>query len=153
MTSIDVSATMRQVQIDMITGRPNQYIDRFNSLCQNISIITDDIYHTNGGEHIYYSQNEEWIFYQDQTNNRFWYNYYYWIYGMIKNNDLNEVCATRILRILIDDIFVQKFKASSKADVKGNLASELITEKMRAGINFPNNKRIIYNKLDDILKY
>lgn len=152
MTEI-ISASVRQVQIDLITGNPNVYIERFMGLCENLSIINDDIYHTNGGEYIYYSQTEEWVFYQDQYKDRFWYNYYYWIKGMINGNGISEIEATVITRLLMEDILIQKYKVSTKATARGNIGSGVIAKKMKAMINHPNNKHTVYYQLEDVLIY
>ena len=75
------SAIIRQLSIDLITDAHNPIIEWFNDLWSKLYVIETDVYHKEGGEFIYYMNNDEklWIFLQDDESNLFWCNYdTYW---------------------------------------------------------------------------
>ena len=93
----------RQLKIDLITDTPNDIIVWFNELWLQILVIETNVYHNNGGEIIYYindNHNKQWIFFREDITNQFWCNYnYYWRildnkYD-IKYSDIQ--CVTKVL--------------------------------------------------------
>lgn len=80
-----VNAIARQIQIDMITDSPNGIVNHFNKIWENLSVVEMDVYHSKGGEFIYYTQGstrkpKQWIFYLDDKNQILWCNYgWYWV--------------------------------------------------------------------------
>lgn len=79
-----ISAIARQIQIDLITDAPNGIVNFFNKIWEQLSIIEIDVYHSKGGEFVYYTTGstpnvKQWIFYQDDKNQYLWCNYsWYW---------------------------------------------------------------------------
>ena len=73
---------VRQLKIDLITDTPNDIITWFNDLLYKMYITETDVYHSNGGEFIYYTIIDgvkQWIFYRDIKEDKLWCNYNkYW---------------------------------------------------------------------------
>jgi hypothetical protein len=72
---------IRQLKIALIIEEPNEIIDWFNDLWSKLSIVETNVYHEKGGEFIYYMGGEvkQWIFFQDNKNDRFYCNFdHYW---------------------------------------------------------------------------
>lgn len=68
---------VRQIKIDLITGTSNYVINWFDKLWSEIHIIEMDVFHTNGGEFIYYKKEDginTAIFFVDMKNNSLWCN-------------------------------------------------------------------------------
>jgi len=70
---------IRDIKIDMLMGNQNPIMDLFNEITDGIKIMNCNVYNEDGLEFIYYNKNNEWIFYQDIKNKRFWCEYTrYW---------------------------------------------------------------------------
>jgi hypothetical protein len=105
-TMTDITALSRQVQIAIITDMPNPIVDWFNGIWNQLDIIETDVYHSNGGEIIYYRTidgKKTMIFYQDDDSGKFWCNYiHYWII-LTENYNLSYKEIQSITKILIDN--------------------------------------------------
>ena len=66
----------------MITDTPNPIIEWFNDIWSKMYITETNVYHTQGGEYIFYQiidNEKKWIFLRDDKNSRFLCEYYnYW---------------------------------------------------------------------------
>lgn len=62
----------RDIQIDLIMGNKNPIVDTFDDVWEDLRVIELDVYHTDGGEFIYYNSKKEWIFFRDDKNEKFW---------------------------------------------------------------------------------
>ena len=75
------NSIIRQLKIDLITDTSNAIINWFNDLWSKLYIIETDVHHNDGGEFLYYMNNDEkyWIFLRDDKKEKFWCNYSnYW---------------------------------------------------------------------------
>ena len=75
------SVITRQLNIDLITSDHNPIIEWFNDLWTHLYVIETNVYHNDGGEIIYFINDDEkdWIFFQDNKNDKFWCDYdTYW---------------------------------------------------------------------------
>ena len=69
---------LRDIKIDILIGNKNPIIDLFCEITSGIEIINCHVYNEEGLEFIYH-KDDQWIFYQDCKNEKFWTNYYkYW---------------------------------------------------------------------------
>jgi hypothetical protein len=69
---------LRDIKIDILIGNKNPIIDLFCEITSGIEIINCNVYNEEGLEFIYH-KDDQWIFYQDCKNEKFWTNYYkYW---------------------------------------------------------------------------
>lgn len=108
---IDADAIVRKIKIDMITDSPNSIIKYFMGLWEKLSVVETNVYHTNGGEYIYYkdvgNMLKQWIFYRDDKNRIFWANFdHYWEYLEVEF-DLNyteaQITTQALIRIVLSD--------------------------------------------------
>ena len=82
--NIKIMKHIRDIKLDLLMGNSNPILDLFNKITYDIQIINCDVYNEDGLEFIYFSENidtneNEWIFYQDIKNKKFWCNYSnYW---------------------------------------------------------------------------
>lgn len=70
---------VRRLQIDMIADTPNPIIEWFDDLWNKLTVIHMNVYHTKGGEYIYYlndGYDNQWIFYRDDNTNVFYCNWF-----------------------------------------------------------------------------
>lgn len=66
---------IRQLQIAMITDQPNEILDWFNNIWNKLLCIEVNVYHTRGGEFIYYMIDDgqkEFVFLMDKDDNKFY---------------------------------------------------------------------------------
>ena len=63
---------VRNIQIDLIMDNPNPIIDTFNGIWTSLSVIEVDVYHSNGGEFVFYDIENKWIFFLDNKDKFFW---------------------------------------------------------------------------------
>ncbi len=103
---IDTDALIRQINIDLITDRPNPIIEWFNVLWDQLYIIETDVYHNNGGEFIYFQiidEQKKMIFYQDNNNSKFWCNHnQYWSILTSKFN-IGYVTIQSLTKVLVEN--------------------------------------------------
>lgn len=102
---IDPIAIARQIQIDLITDNSNPIIDYFKDLWSELSVVETHVYHTDGGERIYYKNVgnllKQWIFYQNDRDGKFWVNFdNYWEILEVRFN-LNYTEAQIITQTLV----------------------------------------------------
>jgi hypothetical protein len=72
---MNTDAITRSMRIDMITGTKNPFIEYFDIIWSELSVVDGDIYHQNGGEYIYYinGKTKEFVFYIDMSGQyRMW---------------------------------------------------------------------------------
>lgn len=103
---IDSPAFVRQLKIDLISDTPNSIIDRFNELWNKLIVMQSDVFHSDGGEIIYYIMADgarQFVFYRDDTNGKFLCDYYiYWLpYVLI--HDLDTEVIQAITKFLVDN--------------------------------------------------
>lgn len=106
---------VRTLTIDFITGKPNQYIEWFESMWSNLICIETNVYHERGGEFIYVKWAKpttftpddigdcEWVFFRDDGMCRFWVdNLRYWT---VMNYDflLTQDAIRIITKLLVED--------------------------------------------------
>ena len=68
-----VSSITRRITIDLITGDYNPIIEWFNELWSKLQFIKTDVYHSSGGETIYYIDIDDmksYVFFIDNTQNK-----------------------------------------------------------------------------------
>ena len=81
---------IRNIQIDLILGNSNPIIKWFNDVWDDLSLIEENVYHTDGKELIYFNSKKEWIFFRDDKNDILWCNYErYWSVFREKFTTLN----------------------------------------------------------------
>jgi hypothetical protein len=69
---------LRDIKLDLIMGNQNPIIELFHEITSGIQIINCNVYNKDGSEFIYH-KDDQWIFYQDCKNEKFWTHYYkYW---------------------------------------------------------------------------
>ena len=100
------NALTRQISIDLITNDTNPIIEWFNELWSKLYVIETNVYHTNGKEFIYFINNgnkNQYVFYQDDENERFWCNTNrYW--SILENKfRLNYYDTQMVTKILVEN--------------------------------------------------
>ncbi len=69
---------LRDIKLDLIMGNQNPIIELFHEITSEIEIINCNVYNKDGLEFIYH-KDDQWIFYQDCKNEKFWCNFTtYW---------------------------------------------------------------------------
>ena len=75
----NVSSIIRQIKIDMITEYPNKILQYFDNLWMQLDVIETNVFHSYGGEYIYYLVNDDgvmdWIFFCNKNDDELWCNY------------------------------------------------------------------------------
>jgi hypothetical protein len=104
-------SVIRQLKIDTITDTPNQILDWFNDLWNQMSIVEVDVFHKNGGELIYYinvDDQRKAIFLYDNQNERIWcHDELYWNYlnNVIgRENYINHIIIQYITEYLLENV-------------------------------------------------
>lgn len=102
----EVNSLIRQLSIAMVTNNPNIILDWFNDLWVKIHVIETNVYHKNGGELIYYLDNEtkkQYVFFRDDKCERFWcdYDHYWSFFNSIKS--FTYIDIQNITKMLIDN--------------------------------------------------
>ena len=100
------NSILRQLNIDLITDTHNPIIDWFNDLYIQLNRIETNVFHTDGGEIIYYiivDDIKKFIFYQDNENDRFLCNFL--LYWMIiqREFDLMYTEVQNITKVLVEN--------------------------------------------------
>lgn len=70
-----IHSKVRQLTIDMITDQPNELLEWFNDLWSKLIIVEKDVYHMDGGEIIYYLNDDDcnkYVFFLDIRNDKFY---------------------------------------------------------------------------------
>ena len=84
-------------------GNKNTIVDLFNEITKELQIINCEVYNYDGLEFIYYNKENEWIFYQDAKNGKFWcdYNRYWSFFREKLNLEYKEIQA--ITKLLVEE--------------------------------------------------
>lgn len=71
---------LRDIKLDLLMGNQNPIVDLFKEITNDLKIINTNVYNEEGLEFIYYQPStNEWIFFQDAKNGKFWCNFAtYW---------------------------------------------------------------------------
>ena len=102
----DLATIIRQLKIYMISEESNPILEWFNDLWNKLSIVETNVYHKDGGEFIYYyieDDKKQWIFFQDNKNDKFYCNYkHYWLI-LSSNFKLNSIGVQSITKFLVEN--------------------------------------------------
>ena len=103
---------LRDIKLDLLLGNRNTIIDLFNEITNGITIINCNVYNKEGLEFIYFKENE-WIFYQDAKNEKFWCNYSrYW--SIFKSKlDMEYKDIQSITKLLVEEKLKRELSAPS----------------------------------------
>ena len=90
---------LRDIKLDLLMGNQNPIVDLFNQITKDLKIINTNVYNEEGLEFIYYQpSSNEWIFYQDCKNGKFWCNFTtYWSFFESKLGYLEIQSITKYL--------------------------------------------------------
>ena len=94
---------IRDIKLDLLMGNKNTIVDLFNEITKELQIINCEVYNDDGLEFIYYNKENEWIFYQDAKNGKFWcdYNRYWSFFREKLNLEYKEIQA--ITKLLVEE--------------------------------------------------
>jgi len=145
---------IRDIKIDMLMGNQNPIVDLFNEITDGIKIMNCNVYNEDGLEFIYYNKNNEWIFYQDIKNKRFWCEYIrYWSNFQTKLNIGYEEIQV-ITKLLVEAALKRELDTPeynyfySNGLVEAALKRELDTPSITATIDSPKVETALKRELD-----
>jgi hypothetical protein len=151
---------IRDIKIDMLMGNDNPIIDLFNEITDGIKIMNCNVYNEDGLEFIYYNKNNEWIFYQDIKNKRFWCEYIrYWSNFQTKLNlgyeeiqvitkllvEQSSLCNSKLEEVL-------KRELATPGTCKGQIENP-VEEALKRELDTPLQKHYkLLPQLEEVLK-
>jgi len=100
--------TKRNIGIDLLLGRKNQYVQKFNKIWNSLQVLETNVYHKSfSGELIYYHvnspTNREWVFYHDTRHDVLWYSPER--YNIYFETDFNNLEIRAITKTILESIF------------------------------------------------
>lgn len=100
-----INNLIRQIQIDLITNDTNPIVEWFNNLWNKLDVIKTNVYHINCGEIVYYlnGNRKQYIFYQDDENDRFWCNSDHYWKILINDFNLNYNEIQTVTKLLVEN--------------------------------------------------
>ena len=115
---------LRDLKLDILMGNQNKIIDKFKEITKDLKVINENVYNDDGKEFIFYNPNNEWIFYQDVKNERFWCNYNrYWSFfvnefslGYLEIKDLTKYLVEETLKLKVDTPMIPLFGLDIKVE-------------------------------------
>jgi hypothetical protein len=115
---------IRDIKLDLLMGNKNTIVDVFNEITKELQIINCEVYNDDGLEFIYYNKENEWIFYQDAKNGKFWCDYNrYWSFFREKLNleykeiqAITKLLVEEALKREVDTPFVKTFNRRVKVE-------------------------------------
>ena len=101
-----IKESIRKINVDLITGDYNPIIEWFDNLWNKLLVIEIDVFHSDGGELVYYLIEENMkkiVFFRDDKNDKFWYNVKWWWWDMDNIQGMKYDDKESITRILIEN--------------------------------------------------
>ena len=145
---------IRDIKIDMLMGNENPIMYLFNEITDGIKIMNCNVYNEDGLEFIYYNKNNEWIFYQDIKNKRFWCEYIrYWSNFQTKLNLGYEEIQV-ITKLLVEDALKRELDTpgtilwTTSGTVEDALKRELDTPLQKHYKLLPQLEEVLKRELD-----
>ena len=125
---------IRDIKIDLLMGNKNPIVDLFNDITKDLQIINCNVYNEDGLEFIYYNKENEWIFYQDAKNGKFWcdYNRYWSFFREKLNLEYKEIQA--ITKFLVEEALKREVDTP---DSGGYWKEPLVEEALKREVDTP----------------
>ena len=127
---------LRDIKLDLLMGNQNPIVDLFNKITNDLQIINTNVYNEEGLEFIYYQPfTNEWIFYQDVENDKFWCNFAtYWSFFEYKLG-LEYLEIQAITKYLVEEALKREVTTPTKYHIEWRTPVE---EALKREVTTPN---------------
>lgn len=144
---------LRDIKLDLLMGNQNPIVDLFNEITTGIKIINCNVYDKDGLEFIYFvptkSRKNDWIFYQDAKNGKFWCNFgTYWSFFESKGLEYLEIQS--ITKYLVEESLKREVVTPN---LEVLIQPEKVEEALKREVATPVRKHILkFEKVEEALK-
>lgn len=130
---------LRDIKLDLLMGNQNPILDLFNEITTGIKIINCNVYDKDGLEFIYFvpakSRKNDWIFYQDAKNGKFWCNFgTYW--SLFESKGLEYLEIQSITKYLVEEALKREVATPVRKHI---LKFEKVEEALKREVSTPNS--------------
>ena len=144
---------LRDIKLDLLMGNQNPIVNLFNEITSGIKIINCNVYDKDGLEFIYFvptkSRKNDWIFYQDAKNGKFWCNFgTYWSFFESKGLEYLEIQS--ITKYLVEEALKREVVTPSQKIVS---LGRVVEEALKREVATPSTEgRCLFTKVGEALK-
>ena len=140
---------LRDIKLDLLMGNQNPIVDLFKEITKDIKIINTNVYNEEGLEFIYYKPStNEWIFFQDAKNGKFWCNFAtYWSFFESKIGYLE---IQSITKYLVEETLKREVTTPDFFDIK---RYSLVEKTLKREVTTPNSEALLSaTMVEEVLK-
>ncbi len=144
---------IRDIKIDLLLGAQNPIVDLFQEIAKDLRILNCNVYNEDGLEFIYFNKENQWIFFQDAKNGKFWAHYKrYWerfeYQLQLKYKEIQALTKFLVEDALLREVDVSNFKDGFQYRREVEMVEEALKREGIKTVMFDFEKR----QVEDVLK-